>query len=73
MDPVIILGNGNMSGVIGKDEVTQHISERSDLSESPRGQATKGKGDRVKAHIKKFWWLHLIIFIIITLVIVLPL
>ena len=28
---------------------------------------------RLKAHLRRFWWLHLIIFICVTLLIVLPL
>lgn len=32
-----------------------------------------GFGARLKAHYKKYWWLHLIIFIICALVIILPL
>jgi len=32
-----------------------------------------GLGVRLKAHYKKFWWLHLMIFIACTLIIVLPL
>lgn len=31
----------------------------------------QGFGAKLKAHLKKFWWLHLIIFIASTLIIVL--
>lgn len=30
-------------------------------------------GTRMKHHFKRFWWLHLIVFIIVVLVIALPL
>ena len=46
-----------------KSEVT-HIKEL-DAAKSP------GFGAKLKAHLKKFWWLHLIIFISCTLIIVL--
>ena len=29
-------------------------------------------GQKVKRHYRKYWWLHLIIFIVVTLVITLP-
>lgn len=29
-------------------------------------------GSRLKAHFKRFWWIHLIVFIIVFLVILLP-
>ena len=34
--------------------------------------AKLGFGAKIKAHFKRFWWLHLIIFIIVVLVIALP-
>jgi len=55
-----------------KTEVTHHSTETSDLSETnpaPR----RGTGARVKGHIKRFWWLHIGIFVVIVLVISLPL
>ena len=35
----------------------------------PQGRQTKGQ--KIKAHFRKWWWLHLILFILITLLIVL--
>jgi len=61
-----------VSGQMDKTEVTHHSTETSDLSETnpaPR----RGTGARVKGHIKRFWWLHIGIFVVIVLVISLPL
>lgn len=55
-----------------KNEVTHYATERSDLSETnpaPR----RGTGARVKGHIRRFWWLHIVIFVVVVLVISLPL
>ncbi|KAI9758672.1 MAG: Na+ ATPase [Chaenotheca gracillima] len=41
--------------------------------ESPSARGRPGFGTRLMRHYKKFWWLHLIIFIAIFLIITLPL
>ncbi|KAI9757284.1 MAG: hypothetical protein M1835_000660 [Candelina submexicana] len=65
-----------MSTDTGKNELTQHTSEKDSEPDNiePVGMGTKPSlGSRVKAHYKKFWWLHLLILIAVTLIIVLPL
>ena len=55
-----------MSDYDGKAYGQTHVEELE------RGRKP-GFGARLKAHYKKFWWLHLLIFIACTLIIVLPL
>lgn len=65
-----------MSIDIGKNELAQHTSEKDSEPENiePAGMGTKlSLGSRLKAHYKKFWWLHLLILTAVTLIIVLPL
>ncbi|MCJ1361358.1 hypothetical protein MMC16_000456 [Acarospora aff. strigata] len=56
-----------------KNEVTQHATERSSMSESPSNPPKGRIGAKAKRHCQRFWWLHLIIFIVVLLVITLPL
>lgn len=34
-------------------------------------QVQRTRGQKIKAHFRKWWWLHLIVFVLITLLIVL--
>ncbi|KAI9720411.1 MAG: hypothetical protein M1812_002917 [Candelaria pacifica] len=65
-----------MSTGISKNELTPHASEKDSEPDNiePTGMRPKPSlGSRVKAHYTKFWWLHLLILIAVTLIIVLPL
>lgn len=55
-----------MSDLEGKTYAQTHVEEL-------RMGRKPGVGARLKVHYKKFWWLHLIIFVACTLIIVLPL
>lgn len=57
-----------------KNGITQHAFEGgSDYTEPPVNAPRPGKGAALKRHLRRFWWLHLIIFVVVTLVIALPL
>lgn len=56
--------SGSMSSHEGKGGETSHIEEIG-TTQKP------GFGTRLKAHYRRFWWLHLIIFVSATLIIVL--
>jgi len=55
-----------MSDLEGKTYSRTHVEE---VGMGPK----PGFGARLKAHYKKFWWFHLLIFVVCTLIIVLPL
>ena len=48
----------------GKAEETAHLEE-------VKSTESQGFNARIKTHLRRFWWLHLIIFIACTLIIVL--
>ncbi|KAI9804024.1 MAG: hypothetical protein M1833_000305 [Piccolia ochrophora] len=64
-----------MANNADKAGVNQSTVKADDTSYMEHGHSEKspGFGTKLKNHFRRFWWLHLIIFIICTLVIVLPL
>ena len=51
----------------------KEIPSPTSVSEPTMPSSSPSFGARVKSHLKRFWWAHLIFFVVCTLVIVLPL
>lgn len=55
-----------------KDNKVEGVEHAANGDAAAGAAPKRGFGARMSAHCKRFWWLHLIIFIIVVLVIALP-